>query len=798
MKSLKKGETLQFNTEKKKEYNAGSVMAFFAEILLFAEKIRSVYHRTGNSLLYLATGDKNTYYKEIDLSSEQFSEDLVEWFLNFKRDSAQVCKIQEYNSKIAKGQVVVYEKKEGLFTLKSSVKQDEKRLEQIETALEIAFLNEAVKQKFAELIREMRNIYMKHQVDTCLWRRADIFEYLNVYYEFLKFLMCENGLLEQKEIKDNVLTPLLQMGMLEQDKHEYMMTFQAPVILSAINVVYDRLNDFIRLDLHEGTKDTLCHEVQSVERDMYREIFLSKINQIFRYYFVLQAEGDLYQTRVSVYDSRSEEGGLVVSTAKLSNLVSFQGIRELRLGEKILFELTNAMKKRKKLLQDEYRIILVGEIEETPLEELIKYISDSLKRKGKRELLPSLKFIVHTYDTEETSGECCGYHYEFRKYIDFSANSQQLNALLEEGQCIFFLDNCQLYDLGVKEIRDFIIFKQSVSSDTYEEYFNKDRKKNNGLNLKCKFMDLYNALVMYLWKGKLGSLKKTAKAALMQYIKEYVKKSSEKAIYIYVSDIDAFKELNCIKEEFVRIEKYNQKEIGIIRFTTSKKEELPVYAKCKEDSQRNILVFNLWQFVKHILINEWEDMQTLYVNSAEYFLDNIYIGLDYTNWKSGINIYYSFSGANDKQKIYIQQTIEMLVEQLKYRENQNMYQRYIKNAFVSFLYGAAKSVEDLVFLHILKSHTDMLAQYIIKGEESEVEKHYNLNCKYSHKKNFWEAAELFDRDNVGIVDQYRVLDLEKNEDSDGKHSFLGKLAQACLNIGYEDSELYKRCIKYSS
>lgn len=788
---------IQSNKEKEKGYNKGDVMAFFAELLSFCDEIRSVYLGTGSSSLYLVTEEKKKQYKEIDLSSEQLGEDVMGWFYDFKKSTATICKITVCNSDhYVEEEVAVYKKKQGSFTLNVSTEQDEERLKQIELALENSFLNGDSKQYFAEQIGRIRSVYANHRIAKSLWKRAEIFEYLNIYYDLLKFLMCENDFLGQKEVKDNVLMPLLQMGMVKDNKTKFRMTFQSPVILSIINVVYSRLNDYMKLQLHEGKTELFDTLIQSVEKDIYREIFLSKMNQIFRYYYVLYPEGDLYQTRVAVYDSRTEEGKMEIPIVSLSESECFQGIRELRLGEKILYELENVMDNSRFFLKDEYRIVLVGEIEKAPLEELIKYISDSLKRKRdyKNQEIIKIKFIVYTY-SNMVSGKCCGYSYEFKKYIDFSTNSQKTKELLDEGEFIFFMDNCQLYDLGVEEIRDLILFKQSISIDTYEEYFKKE--KNDGLNLNCKFMDLYNALVMYLWKGKFGTLRKSAKVSLMQYIKEYVNQSSEKAIYIYVSDINAFKELNCINEEFVRIEKYNQKEIGIIRFSTTEKARLPVKARCKEDSNRNVLVFNMWQFVKHILINQWEDMEKLYVDSKKYFLDDIYIGMDYTDWKSKVDIFYWFEGADDSKKEFIRQTIEILIEQLEYRKEPNMYQRYLKNAFVSFLYGAAKSVEDLIFLHIFKDYAELLRHYSIKGEDLDVKKHYNLNCKYSHKKNYWEAVELLDRNNVNMIAQYRVFDLDNSKEPGEEQSLLKKISQACLNIGYENSELYKRCEKYS-
>lgn len=794
MELLNISKFFQKSKDREKDYNKGDVMFFFKELLILCEKIRSVYHRTGNPSLCIVTKEEQ---KKIDVDSKRFGEDILEWFWTFKKGTMQKYAIKEWGSEnFEEKKDIVYEKSDGVYTLKSSIKQDEERLNQIEVALRSAFVDEKVKNIFADRLEKLRNIYTNHQSKEEFWKKEEIFMYLNTYYDLLKMLMCENNLLEQKEIKDNVLAPLLQMGTIVGKKEEFKVTFQAPIVLSILNIVYDRLNDFIRLPLDEGTSEILSTKIQSVENDMYREIFLSKINQIFRYYFVLEPEGDLYQTRVPVYDRRSEEGRLEIPVINIAHTECFQGIRELRLGEKILFELKNAMDGKFEFFEEEYRIVLVGEVDKCPLEELIKYISDALKSKEvyKNMQLVKLNFIVHTY-TDEENGECCGHSYEFKKYTDFSIKSQQMKELLDEGELIFFLDNCQLYDLEVEEIRDSISFKQYISIDTYEEYFKKE--KNDGLNLRCKFMELYNVLVMYLWKGKFGTLKKTAKVSLMQYIKTYVNESSEKAIYIYVSDIEAFKDLNCIREEFVRIEKYNQKEIGIIRFSTTEKESLPVEAKCKKDYNRNILVFNLWQFIKHILLNHWKDMQDLYVDGEKYFLDDIYIGMDYTNWKTEIVISYCFEGADDLKKEYVRQTMEMLVEQLKNQKNPNMYQRYLKNAFVSFLYGATKSVEDLVFLHIFKDYPNLLQEYRILGENSEVKEHYNLNCKYSHKKNYWEVAEAFDRNNVNIIDQYRVLNLDDNKEPREEAGLLNKLAQACKNIGYEDSQLFKRCEKYS-
>lgn len=51
MELLNISKFFQKSKDREKDYNKGDVMFFFKELLILCEKIRSVYHRTGNPSL---------------------------------------------------------------------------------------------------------------------------------------------------------------------------------------------------------------------------------------------------------------------------------------------------------------------------------------------------------------------------------------------------------------------------------------------------------------------------------------------------------------------------------------------------------------------------------------------------------------------------------------------------------------------------------------------------------------------------------------------------------------------------
>lgn len=773
--------TLQGRCGSPKCYNSNGVMAFFCFILETVLRIRRKYRESGDTLVEFQALDQTACY---DISQT----DCVQQMIVFLQNAYGLLNGKEWETGI----------------MKDTSESDLDRLLFIKEELDKSFLDDMIKNEIKIRISRLADRQKKNG-GSFLWNPIQLSGYLDDYYGILCLMLRDDSILRTEGVVEKILIPLLNLGTERAEDYTVHMALTAPAILPALNLFYERLQELLTMEFFsDNKKGSNEKKFQRAEDDIYKDIFMSKLHQIFRSCIVFDKSGDLYYTEVPDYGRCEADFPLSFRVKGSDKLDSFQGIRELRLAEKIIYECMQyceASARNGEETKREFRVALIGEVDPDPLKELIIYIRETINNKEEYKVLRSIEFnyTVYTIDADETAANGID-HCEYRKYNDLLLNRKKLEEVLEESDLLMFLDSCQLYDMDIEDIDDFIVFYQNIMMENYSDFFAGTDTKD--LKLNCKFMELYNALMSYCWKGKLGSIRKTAKENLIKFLRDYVKECRHKTVYLYVSDIKAFSKLTCIQNDFVRIEKYNEKEIGIIRFTTNSREVLPVRADCVTVYGRNILVFNMWQVVKHVVINERQFFTKLFLDKNNMMLDDIYIGFDYTDWRENIKISYYYEGiqADGVCEKNLKDCICLVVRMLLGGQAPNMYDKYMRKAFLSFLYGAVKSVEDLVFLHLFKKNKEMLGECSIIGLNPELKNHYNLNCKYSHKKNYWEAMEKFDASHINFVDRYLVMNRADNNgemadnERSGARQMIADIMEACEQISYSDSILYQNCM----
>ncbi len=777
-------------------YYKDIVMSYLRELLKFLGDVRNICNNcmdnfsgnivlmTGNDIFHVST-DKNE-------AAEQLNRIFWEFY---KKDTNVIYIMEKGVDKYRK-----YKKdpkKKFRMDIKSG--RDIQVLDEIIEYTNNSFIEADIKNRLENRIKVLIKDYDKTTNEWFI--KENIISYLNHYYEVLRNLICENGLLETEGVVEEILVPLLKLGVhWDDESNNGEISLNSPVFLSGINIIYDKLNEYLYMEIEDD----------EIEEIIYREIFLNKIKQMFRYHIIRKKNGELCNAALPPYKEDDGNIRMRLPVRPLSDYNSFQGIRELRLAEKILFELENlGNEKLDELKNRPYRVYLLGDIYERPMEKLIDYLEKALSKKRIYKKLKTIKidFWVYTLKAEQFNNISKGnYNCKFVVYDNTIQERPKLESVLKVGDLFFFLDNCQLYDMYVEEIKDLIVFRQYISYDTYEEYY-----KNNppqDLTLDCKFMEMYNALVTYARTGQLGYTKKKVKEVIVKYIRDYISKENGKTAYVYISDLHAVNALKCIKERIVRIEKYNQKQIGIIRFSGEDKQKLPIHFSTKDrnDEGSYILVFNMWQFVKHIALNQKHQFEKEFLSDTQnQLLDEIYIGIDYTNWETEINISYWNNNEGEIDYTNLDRFIRIILAKVFSGEDRDMYQKYLKESFVSFLYGTVKSVEDLIFLHIFKNKGKQLGTLKFaerKYWDEKLKRFYNVDCKYSYKKIYWETIEKFDVTTVDLIKQYLIMNAIK-EDSyyvalNRKYNPVKKLLtdiiDACKNIQYADSDLYEKCL----
>lgn len=768
-----------------KGYYNNALIAFFLRTLEFMGAAKEEYG-TEEKIKIVVNGEE----KYLERKAEDCIEEILKLLLDDYTEKGEF--------KIEIGKHEFRKEKKEIFSVDSDVSEDCDVIEGVKQNLDNLFVEPKTVECFEEKLEQLLCFYkMKEKEKEAIWSRESINVFLNRYYDILGFCLCENDFLNIEGVRENVLAPLLNLGISWNDDAPYV-RMTSPLVLSAMHLVYDRLDEYLNMEFVAG----------KMQEKICQEIFLSKIHQIFRFYLIDPACDKLFLAAIPAYQ-KSQNHRLRIPMKKLSQCSSYQGIRELRLGEKILYELEKTMESQP--LKTGYNIVLAGDVSEEPLMELIYYV-DNIRRENSDYIKLQeieLQYSVYTNNDvgecgveKETDGKS---RYGFYSGYDKLFTKAFLEDVLQKGDFFFFLDNCQLYTQEVREIENQIAFMQSVSSETYSKHY--CGITSHDMVLNCKFIDLYNALVVYAWKGRLGFFEKHAKENVIKYIHDYINEHDKKTAYIYISDIDAFNALRCVQEHIVRIEKYNQKKIGIIRLSQGKEQTLPVAYTPKEVAEKDskhILVFNMWQFVKHNAINKRDYFkETFFHTKDDVFLNNIYIGINYGNWEEEVIVDWWTEDGVDKDVIekFINHVLIASIE----KKDKNMYYSYMKKAFISFMYGATKSIEDLIFLHILNRKSKYIKK-IRMGEGRygvEVAKvYYSKNCKYSYKKIYWSAIEKLDQEAPSLTDNYTALsDVRSNRDfvdssetSNAVEEFLEKILSACRNINYQDSDLYDNCM----
>lgn len=794
--------------ETRKGYYKDGVIAFFCCLLKFFSAVRKCSHE--DRMITVKVNEKE--YGSIDKTEFYISEKLTDIFFRLQEEKAGNLIVNGQTCQVANLFGKVDEKK---FKIINQVKGDTQKLEGMKKFLEKAFIE-------PELATEIKNKldciikFYRNNEDNRLWYRNQIEQFLDMYYDALCYLIQKNEILEIEGVREKIVKPLLSLGIESTNQPEIEDLYAkmtSPMVLSAMKLVYERLDEFL---------DLKCGEL---EEEIYQEIFLAKIHQIFRFNVTRENSDDLYYAALPAYKD-DEEYALSIPVRSIKTYDSYQGIRELRLGDKILYELKQRFQLRSErdLSHKVYEwngtfgIVLIGEIAAKPLKEMILYVEryrtaifEKESKKNLRtesEISSCLKLrytIITNKEKPSNEEENPLYTVEWKEELNL-VTTESLQSIMEKNDLIFLLDSCQLYNTKIKPIDDLIVFKQKFLLEKYTQYFT--RTKFEDLVLQCKYADLYNALITYSIFGELGYLKKYAREDVIKFIKRNMANMVEKqkTVYIYISDIDAFRALKCVQEHIVRIEKYNQKRIGIIRFADWDNTALPVHfetGKCNH----HIIVFTLWQFAKHCMINKRDVLASyMFDEEDEWRLKDSYIGIDYSDWQNKIKIIYWFE-CEEQEKERINEKMRSFIDEIVIKsligEEKNMYNRYMNQIFMSILYGNSKSIEDLIFLNILKKHSEKVKNVTMEPSKANLVSYFNWNCKYSYKKVFWEVIEAFDLLQSDSLEQYKVLNGIRSNQQYAKAGFtqnstkdlFDKIKQACESIHYTDSGLYENCMQ---
>ena len=626
----------------------------------------------------------------------------------------------------------------------------------------------------------------------------DIKKCTDLFYKSIKFFMSHESFLEMEK-KERVLYELLNIGSY-YDGEKYKTTIYAPRSLLILPSIYKNLSLYLKRT-EQDEMLTKCNH----------SIFLAKLHQANRWYTLAVEKRKLCLYHVALPAYQTEQNtDMFLEMRNIKTYDSYEGVGELRLADKILYELE--YRDKNQLDIGNIRISIFGEVNYNPLLELIDYLNKVINIKYPyMKAKYKLSFDIYTRKIDEleenkriSEYKNCVLKFYKKDEKQFSIR-KKIDKLIDDSDIIFLLDNSGIYnavtyeafDDGGEYYKNLQMLPDQISIDEDGEDFKIDKN----------FDELYNIAVTYGNFGKFGKIYKEAYDTLLGAFEQRC--SDEKVIYAYISDLDAFSQVYFNQEQYVRLEQYRDKEMGIIRFSKRKENLL------KNSSSQKMIVFNLWQFVKHIAIHEKMNFEEYFIYPSyrsKILLDQILIGIDYSLWIEELVFSYTLDSKIDINKAIYCERLEQFINNVIIPKFDSIseisYESYYRKIFISFLYGDAKNVEDLLFLHIYQWHKKILGKSKLreryKDEKQDLIDNKNVEFKFSTKRFYQIAMKRFDstfNNEYDRLNAYGTLRRESNMffydyKKDDIKMILFNIKKACEAITYDRTILYRQCQEY--
>lgn len=636
------------------------------------------------------------------------------------------------------------------------------------------------------------------QFDSPFPKFSLIEDYLESYYQLLSYLMINEQLLE--DLDNNILPLLLQL-----DYHSGAMSILAPMALNSLRRMYLGTESYFR---KIGNA-----EDSSILRLFYKSVICNKIQHSFRW-FMNGREGQLVHAAVAPYAIRNGEMYLKIACRDIRQYNSYEGIGELRTAEKILYEIE---RRPETDIGVPFQIAILGDIDREPIEELVGYLEAVLKSRSQAhgfELIFDLYSKNFSEYAQIQTGEFSVVNYHNNLEAVF-ADRELMSALLSEHDVIFMMDCTKLYcqiDYQYKENSGYL--KQRFLFGNALDNATEDKLDLCSPNLLDR---LYELMTVYSRCGKLGTFSKKANDTLLKFCEDQLQESSDgrrHVMYVYVSDLHAFDNVYCNDQYFMRTERYNQKEIGIIRYTSQNQEDTEFPVGPESEELGKMLCFNVWQIVKHFSLERRNEIIQEVLGALDasevaqraihdFDLHCLHIGIDYCKWPKQLLLHYAVDDdracVTDRKlaERFLETFVEKVVMPVFNADRNDMFQQYFWKSIYSFLYGDAKNIQEMLFIHLLRDKSSLVGKVKIVPENNKelVLKNVNLKFKYSIKRFIEMILTEFDISAFNSTDQlWTEYVIKKNKAvMKERPKLFQDVRRACEKLGYTESYLYLNC-----
>lgn len=676
-------------------------------------------------------------------------------------------------------------------------KQEIECLLEAEKQLDIFLLDACGKEKIKNCLESVRiqrgNLLSRVNPSAPFPDQKDIERYLTSYKQLLKAISSQIEVFEDsydlgEVFFQNILNIDIFLG------NQSWASLYSPASLESLLHIYDYVEQYIK----EMTVMEIEEEMKSLLQANYQGVIISKALRHFRW--LLSDGNTIYQAALPASLPETKNGMrqndkskfLDIPIRRLQDYSSYEGIGELRLFDKIIYELG-----RKELSGNEsYRILIIGDLLKKPIETLgqtvEKYFAHKIDSEGQWKKIKKLNIYItvltkNDWNNEEISEETSekiSVKYFWKKYDGQLCKKIELDSLIEKNDLMFILDSCDLY-------REF--FVDPLSADYIKQEIN-----------TIEWSDIAEGQERFytlLYSGYPGIFMKEINQTLLEYFSRKLKDTglSKKSVYIYISDLEAISGLDYFDAHFIRVERYNEKEFLILRMSYAEKPLL------QETRERKIIVLNLWQVIKHSMvrnINRFiEQFGVGDISSGITTFRDTLIGVEYDEWPEKLKFSYCFPESYlegiDSAK-YEQRVIKWIKQGIMpyFKDGKNgMFYEYFIKTFNSFLYSDAKCVDDMLFLHLFTNRHELLKEVSFEGECKIISNYRSKLCKYSQKQFYLMAMEDYDTSSETFPSKYRKLDLMERADYELRKTIFQKIKAACERNQYTESYLYANCLK---
>ncbi len=600
-----------------------------------------------------------------------------------------------------------------------------------------------------------------------------------------------------------ILKTIVESDMRKIDDDSIEVHLGNPMILESLLICYRQREDFYAE--FKGKTDENQKNENYYRRELDRELYVNKFDRLFRDIVILY-EKEFYRIVDAKFKTDDTELVDCFIAKREDSLSSIELFSATRFYEKITFG-------REKT--DCFKVLIIGETKNDENFDSIEELEKKLRLS---------KFNNVKVDSLTRSDK------DFPKIFTY----QGLQNYIDEYDKIFILDCPELYyDIELREKIDAsnIIFKSSLSVAEFPQKLGpigfRSFYNNKGSN---SFAPVYYRVQNYLIDDhKVNSSKtRNINTLFLDKIKDILSDEKKersvydkKEVYAYISNNRDFADELYDMFNFTRIERYNSKTCRIIKFC---KKQLPD----NYNSRHKMLFISLYKILKmlssdlsfHQLFSDSKDgsFVEIYKKSSKINIIIDYSDINYDE-KDGVNCnikaYYSGEDLNNN----LRTIVEMLInEMFRYGNSKDAVIKYCyKKAIADIFSGSARNFNDLLFHHLyFKTLTGFYllqekpyVNFDVKVYKQTAEE-FEHRCdfvfgqrelpkdnymQYSFKRLAYRIMDVLDTKYYGDGDMLKQLQSARmNEDN--LNIYVNGLLKACMNLNYEDSNLYYRLRKY--